>query len=268
MRARSAGLSGGRQIRNRRRLLRRRRIVRTSRRFESVRFGRAPRWRFVFVYRCSCLKRRIDNAPCFLDVVFASEQRPVTRYGISEDAFVGGHLTGGGMTGEQHLNRLQSWFINLRHRRHTKGDSYLGTDAETEMIRRYFTFANYCGRFSETSEHLGSRDRQVFSRSDVERNAFPTPGVDLKFDNRKRLGLRVGIHAWFFAITAELPSNNVIRRERRNGFQDFGLFVANGLTVVPHRRFHAEVAEHLEHMILDHVPHRSRRIVECASTLD
>src|SRR5262249_58960382 len=121
-------------------------------------------------------------------------------------------------------------FISLRHRRHTKGDSYLGTDAETEMIRRYLTFAKHCGRLSETSEHLGSRDRQVFSRSDVERDAFPTPGVNLEFDNRERLGLRVGIHARLFAITAELPPNDVIFCGRRNRFQDRGLFLANSFT--------------------------------------
>src|SRR6266850_3383043 len=172
------------------------------------------------------------------------------------------------MMGEQHLNGLPSWFSTVCHRRHTKGNSYFGTDAETEMIWRHFTFANYRGRFSETSEHLGSRDGQVFSRSDVKRDAFPTPGVNPKFDNPKRLALRFGIHAWFFAIIAELPPNDVIRCERRNGFQDFGLFIANRLTVVPDGRFHAEVAEHLEHMILDHVPHSSVRIVECASTLD
>src|SRR5262249_44954888 len=47
-----------------------------------------------------------------------------------------------------------------------------------------------------------------------------------------------------------------------------GLFVANRLTVVPDWRFHAEVAEHLEHMILDHVPHGSRPVVKCASPLN
>src|SRR6267378_2724647 len=135
------------------------------------------------------------------------------------------------------------------------------------MIPRKATFANCCGRFSETSEHLGSRDRQVFSRSDVKRDTVPTPGVNLKFYNRKRFGLGAGIYSWFFAIIAELPPNDVIRCERRNGLQDFGLFIANRLTVVPDGRFHAEVAEHLEHMILDHVPHSSVRIVECASTL-
>src|SRR5262245_14621176 len=143
----------------------------TSGRFESVPFGWTPSVRFVLVDRRPRLKRRIYNAPCFLDVVFASEQRPVACYGISENALVGGHLAGGGVTGEQHLNRLPGWFINLRHRRHTKGNRYFGTDAETEMIRRQLTFANYRGRFSEASEHLGSGDRQVFSCPDVERDA-------------------------------------------------------------------------------------------------
>src|SRR5262249_30582557 len=99
-------------------------------------------------------------------------------------------------------------------------------------------------------------------------DAFPTPGVHLEFDDRKRLGLRIGIHAWFSAITAELSANDIVRCERWNGLQNFGLFIANRLTVVPRRRFHAKVSEHLEHVILNHVPHRSSRIIECATTLN
>src|SRR5262245_42839023 len=125
--------------------------------------------------------------------------------------------------GEQHLNRLQGWFITLPHRRHTKGDSCLRTDAKPEMIRHDVAFANYRGRLSETSEHLCSRHRQVFSRADVERDAFPTPRVHLEFDNRKRLGLRIGLYARFFAITAELAANDVICCERGNGLENFGL---------------------------------------------
>src|SRR5689334_2915236 len=99
--------------------------------------------RFLLVDRRAGLKRGIDNPPRFLDIVFASEQRPIASYGVSEDAFVGGHLAGIGVTARQHLNRLRSWFIGLRHGRRTQRDSYVGTDAKTEMIRRQLDFANH-----------------------------------------------------------------------------------------------------------------------------
>src|SRR5689334_4352142 len=99
--------------------------------------------RFVLVDRRCRLQRGIDNAPRFLDIVFASEQRAVACYGIAEDAFVRRHLARRRMMAEYHLNRLYAWFITARHHCHAKRDSYLGTDAEAEMIRRHLGFANH-----------------------------------------------------------------------------------------------------------------------------
>src|SRR5262249_26194534 len=79
---------GGRRIAQSSRFLlfRRCRIVPASGRCEALRLGRTPGVLFVLVGRSCGLQHRIDNPPCFLDIVFASEQCPVASYGLSEDA--------------------------------------------------------------------------------------------------------------------------------------------------------------------------------------
>src|SRR5262249_10231221 len=153
-----------------------RRIMPTSFRCEPLRLPRPPSLRFVLIGRSRGLQHWIDNPPCFLDVVFASEQCPITSYSLSEDALVSRHVLRGRVTAGHHLNKLRAFFITVLHHRSTKGDGHIGTDAETQVIRRHSASTNDCGRFAETGEHLSGRDRQVLSGSDIERDSFPAPG--------------------------------------------------------------------------------------------
>ena len=55
---------------------------------------------------------------------------------------------------------------------------------------------------------------------------------------------------------------------RRSCFQHLNLFVADGFTVVADRRFHGQIRQDLEKMVLHHVANGPGLIVEGASPFD
>ena len=85
---------------------------------------------------------------------------------------------------------------------------------------------------------------------------------------RQRFQRLVRRHSRLIPVAAKLATDNIVRIQRRNCFQNLCLLVANRFAVRPHGRLHGEVAQDLEQMVLDHVADRAGLIVESAAALD
>src|SRR6185295_18870293 len=74
--------------------------------------------------------------------------------------------------------------------------------------------------------------------------------------------------AWFIAIAFELSTHEIFRLQGFYRLEHFYLFVTDRFAVGADGRFHGKVGQHLEQMILDHVPDGADLIVKRASPLD
>ena len=124
---------------------------------------------------------------------------------------------------------------------------------------------------------------QTFARAQVNRHALPTPVVDIKFRRRKRLGIRFGIHALLFTIAglqyitrvveggAILAAHHMLRHflfiVDAHRLQGFGFLIANRIGFKRGRWLHAQISQHLEHVVLHHVAQHARGIVIPATPL-
>src|SRR2546429_16121 len=62
--------------------------------------------RFVFVYGRAGLRLWIDNPPGLLHIIFAGEERGVSRHCVSKDSFVSVHLPGARVPAGQQLRQI------------------------------------------------------------------------------------------------------------------------------------------------------------------
>src|SRR5207249_4799676 len=74
--------------------------------------------------------------------------------------------------------------------------------------------------------------------------------------------------ALLLPVAAELPADEVLGPERRDCPEDLHLLVADRLVIRRGRRLHGEEADHLQHVVLDHVADGARLLVEAAAALD
>src|SRR6266496_5896022 len=79
------------------------RVMPASCRSDSLDLTRPPSVRLVFVDWRASRQHWINNAPCFLDIIFTSEQGGVTQHRVPEHSFVRIHFLGAGMAGRQLL---------------------------------------------------------------------------------------------------------------------------------------------------------------------
>src|SRR6266404_4735101 len=90
----------------------------------------------------------------------------------------------------------------------------------------------------------------------------------MQFECRKRLHLGIGRHTLLCSIATELAAHKVLRVERRNRFEDFHFFIAYGFTVSADGRFHCQIGQHLEQMVLHDVAYGAHLLVEGAASLN
>src|SRR5215510_12877195 len=136
------------------------------------------------------------------------------------------------------------------------------------MVRRQRSRGIDGGRFSKPDENFSTSYRQAFSGANVERNSLPTPGINIQAQGGKCFDFRVRRYTRLFPIPAKLPADHVLCIYWRDGLQDFYFLVADGLAIYSRGRFHGEVRQDLEQMILHDVANGSRLIVEGPSALD
>src|SRR5262245_346168 len=87
------------------------------------------------------------------------------------------------------------------------------------MVPSESTLPDNRWRLSKPAEDLRAGHRQVLSCADVERDPFPTPGIDLQAQRGKGFHVGIGRNAFCLAVAAELPSDEIVRLERWNRFQ-------------------------------------------------
>ncbi len=119
----------------------------------------------------------------------------------------------------------------------------------------------------ELHEHLGAAHGHTLARADQKGHALPSPGIDLKVKRGKCLRLRIGRHARFVSIAAKLAANDLARAQRRDGLEDFHLFVANGLAVPAGGGLHRKMSDDLKQMVLHDITDSADLVVKCPASL-
>src|SRR5215471_8026249 len=114
----------------------------------------------------------------------------------------------------------------------------------------------------QPDHQLGARHGQALTGTDVKRNALPAPRINLELQSRE--GLHVGHRRYplLRPVAAKLPANYRVRSERRDCFEDFDLLIADRLAVGPDGRFHRQIRQDLEQMVLYNITNCAGLIVE------
>src|SRR5215831_17057598 len=108
---------------------------------------------------------------------------------------------------------------------------------------------------------------QALAGTNIERHPLPSPGIDLETHGGEGFHFRVWRHAFFRAVTTELPAHDVTFNQGRNRLQHLDLLIADGLTVRADGRLHGEVGQNLKQVIFDDVTDGSGPIVKRAAAL-
>src|ERR1700733_13929645 len=112
-----------------------RRILPAARRSNIlVYFARTPATCFIFVNRRRFLQYRIDNPPCFFDVVLPRKQCAVATYGVAEHPFIGIHLVCARVMARGQFHLLADFSVVNVHHGGAQRDGYLWADAKSPMI--------------------------------------------------------------------------------------------------------------------------------------
>ena len=69
-------------------------------------------------------------------------------------------------------------------------------------------------------------------------------------------------------LSAHGMPGDLVRIQDAHGFQQLGLLIADGVGRDRARRFHAQIGEHLQHVVLDHVAQHAGAVVVAAAALD
>src|SRR5215510_7849423 len=157
---------------------------------------------------------RLYRAPPRLDVVGALEQRRISDHAVIEQRFVSRVARDLEISpvGEIHADGAQT------HRRagtlgcEIEGDAFVGLDAKDHPVGIHPLHLGVAEqrvwRLMKTDGNLGPPALQIFAGAQVERNASPTPVVDLQFAGEERLGVRIAGDVRLLAICLHWPAKN------------------------------------------------------------
>ncbi len=171
------------------------------------------------------------------------------------------------MAAGDHLHRLADRLLP-RHAINADGNGDIGTDAGAHVIRLQIETLIHGRRLPQPDDDFGAGHRQALAGADVEGDAAPAPGIDLQLQGGKGFHLGIGGHSLLLPVAAKLPAHQVLRLQRRNGFQHLDLFVARRFAVGADRRLHGQVDQDLEQVVLDHVADGAGLIIKGAPALD
>src|SRR5215470_12993049 len=185
-------------------------IAPASHRCHSFNLTWSPGIGLILVNRRARFEHRIDDAPGFLHVVLSRERRGISFHRRSQYALVRVHVGRPRRPAGYHLDRLAGHALARTQYHHSHGDGDLGTEAEPQMVFRQGTFGNQCRRLAKLADNFRGSHGQAFSGTDVERNPFPAPGIDLQPKRSKGLRFRVLCYARFIAVAEELPAYEIL----------------------------------------------------------
>src|SRR5579864_1470966 len=84
----------------------------------------------------------------------------------------------------------------------------------------------------------------------------------------KRLHPGIRCDLFFFLVAIELASNQMLWVQRRNGAENFDLFIADSVAMQPTGSLHGQKSYDLKHVVFYHVADGPGGVVKLASPLD
>ena len=106
---------------------------------------------------------------------------------------------------------LADHLVGRVHHGDAERDCPLGNETEAEVVgqeeRRSGTKS---WRLPQADDNLRARHRQALSRSNVKRDALPSPRIEVKPESGEGLDLRIGGDAALLAVAAKLPTDDVL----------------------------------------------------------
>ncbi len=135
-------------------------------------------------------------------------------------------------------------------------------------------------RAAELDDDFGGARGHALAGAQIKRDVRPAPIVDHHLHGDKGFGSRVGRHIGLLAIpghrfttdhafavlAAGHLAQHILRRGDLHRAQYLGLFVAHGIRLEGHGRFHGDQGQQLEEMIRHHVAQRPGRLIIGAPT--
>ena len=230
------------------------------------RFGRPPGIRFVFVYGRAGPQHWIDNPPGLLHIIFPGEERGVSRHCVSKDSFVSVHLPGARVPAGQQFRQIALRFLHRRTHIETEGQLDVGTDPQPNIVRFQRVVLIHRRRLPQVNLNFRAGHSQALAGADINGHPAPAPGIDVEFERGKGLNIGIGRDTRLTAVTPKLVADEVFCVKWRNGFKDLYLLVADGFAIGANRRFHRQVSQDLEEMVLNHVTYGADLFIKCTST--
>ena len=121
------------------------------------------------------------------------------------------------------------------------------------------------------------------ARPQIDRHTGPAVVVDVEFDGGVGLGVRVGINSWLLSVADDgltvHPKTGTVLAPHTVAFdvgaiqqphrpEQVRLGVTNDARIKRRRRLHADVGQHLQEMVLQHVADDARLVVVAPAGLD
>src|SRR6267378_582369 len=234
----------------------------------SLDLTRSPGICFVLVYRSFRFQHWIDDAPRLFNVILTREQGSVSFHRSSQHPFISIHITGARRTARHHFSRLDGHLLARRQHHNPHSDCGFRTEPEPKMVLCQSTGRYQRGRFAEPANNFGARHGQTLPSSNVERNSFPAPGIDLQPQGGKGLSLRTLRYSPLVAVAAELAAHQLLLIDWGNRLQYLDLLIADAFTVGSDWRLHRQIRQNLKQMVLNRVTNSAGLIVESSSALD
>ena len=178
----------------------------------------SPGGRLIFVDGRDLFQNRIDNSPRLFHIVLTGKQCGIAGHRVSQYSFVCIHLIRLGVTTCQHLYGLAYHLLPRRHYRHAHGDGHFRADTKPQVILRQGALTYHSRRQSQTGDYLCAGHWKGLPCSNEERDAFPTPRIDVEPKSGKRLNFRVRRHSLLLPIAPELTADKVFIFQWKNGF--------------------------------------------------
>src|SRR5262245_10999799 len=150
------------------------------------------------------------------------------------------------------------------------GNHDLRTQTETHVVAdgRRGLVEHHLRRIHQLHDHFRRRRPHRLAGTHVERDAMPSPRVDVEAERGIRRHARGFGDAGLVAVAADLAAYEMLGAEGPYLPEYLCLFVPDRFRNRRRRRFHREVADDLQQMILDDVADDAGLFVEGAAALD
>ena len=221
---------------------------------QRIRFSRPPAPRAVEVDGFFSSQQRIIEAPRRFGEICADKEGLVADHHVAEQRLIGFRELAKRLLIvelQRAVAQLErpSWTLHGK----TERESFTGLERDQQHIGRNTAGIErpkyLSGRLTKGHRNLGHFTRKAFSRPEIKGHALPSPIVNLDFQRHIRFRGRILWNPRFLTIPANrligdlpgrvLPKHNIVRKNRRDGMENFLFFVQNRSGIERHRHFHS-----------------------------